>query len=452
MTKTEIKNMSLANLIDRGEFNCCCGKKHSIGTKRVLIEHEAVQHLPDLLRERGIKKPFLLSGKETFFAAGDSVCTVLSRQEIPFEKFVFSSSPVLPDEKSVGSAIMHFDFSCDAVISIGSGVINDIGKVLANATNRPYIIVATAPSMDGFASATSSMDRDGLKISLDTKAAWAIVGDLDILSHAPMHMLRSGVGDMLAKYVSLAEWRIAHILMGEYYCPVISELVAASLDKVVKAAPKLLQRDSNAIKSVMEGMVIAGKAMKYAGLSRPASGMEHYFSHIWDMRALAFDDVKADLHGIQCGVGTLLSLKVYEFFRTVTPDRKKALEYVEKFDLEEWNDQLRHFIGPGAEAMIKGEKTEGKYDKKKHADRLVIIIEKWSEIQEIIQTMPTYEEIYVMMRSLGSPTDIHYLGYSDEQIQMTFTMTKDIRDKYIGSRLAWDLGLLDEAKSILKGY
>ena len=131
---------------------------------------------------------------------GEKVMTVLTEATIPYSCYVFPESPVTPTEYSVGSAVMHFDYSCDSVIGIGSGVINDIGKILAHATGRTYMIVGTAPSMDGFASATSSMERDGLKVSLDSTFAWAIVGDTDILREAPMHMLRAGVGDMLAKY------------------------------------------------------------------------------------------------------------------------------------------------------------------------------------------------------------------------------------------------------------
>lgn len=445
MTVNDILNYNLSELINIGEFSCPCGKTHSSGTKRVIIESGAINALPDLISECGAKKPFLLSGHDSFAAAGESVCSVLDKSKIEYSKYVFPKSPVHPTEESVGSAVMHFDTSCDMVIGIGSGVINDIGKILANVTGKKYVIVGTAPSMDGFASATSSVDRDSLKVSLDSTFAWAIVGDVDILKEAPMRMLQAGVGDMLAKYVSLAEWRIAHELVGEYYCPVVAALVENALNKVVAAVPGLLKRNSEAVKAVMEGMVIAGMAMKYAGLSRPASGMEHYFSHIWDMRSLAFEDAKAELHGIQCGIATLYSLKVYDYIKCVKPVSEKALTYAEQFDFEEWSKKLFEFIGPAAEAMISGEKKEGKYDIQKHAVRLEKIIASWGKILDIINTLPSYDEILSMMKMMGAPVSANEFGYTDDQIRTTFTMTKDIRDKYIASRLLWDLGLLDDA-------
>ncbi len=449
MTANDMKNITLAELIDAGGFECECGRRHTAGTKRVIIESGAVSHLPELISECGAKKPFLLSGHDSFAAAGDKVCRTLDGAGIPYVKYVFPLSPVVPSEEAVGSAVMHFDCSCDLVIGIGSGVINDIGKILAAMSGRKYIIVGTAPSMDGFASATSSMERDGLKVSLDSSFAYAVIGDVDILKNAPMNMLVSGVGDMLAKYISLVEWLIAKLIVGEYYCPSVASLVQNSLEKVVAAVPGLIRRDESAVAAVMEGMVVAGMAMKYAGLSRPASGMEHYFSHIVDMRSLAFPECGHDLHGIQCGIATLYSLKIYDYIRTVTPDREKALAYVRAFSVEDWNEKLLAFIGPGARAMIKGEQREGKYDLGKHAARLERIISDWDEILGIIDTLPAYGEVETLLKTLGAPTSYDHLGYSAEDVRTVFTMTKDIRDKYVASRLLWDLGELDEAKKVL---
>lgn len=449
MTVQEIKSLSLEQLIALGEFQCECGKIHSVGTKRVIIEEDAISRLPELIEECGAKKPFLLSGTASFQAAGDKVCSVLEQAGIPYTKYILPGTPVKPTEGTVGSAVMHFDPTCDLVIGIGSGVVNDTGKLLAAVSGRRYMIVGTAPSMDGFASATSSMDRDGLKVSLDSTFAWAVIGDVEILAQAPMRMLQAGVGDMLAKYISLLEWKIASILVDEYYCPVVAGLVENSLARIVEATPKLLQRDHQAVKAVMEGMVIAGMAMKYAGLSRPASGMEHYFSHIWDMRSLSFPEAQADLHGIQCGIATLYSLKVYEYIRKLTPDREKALAYVSQFDVKKWHQQLSDFVGEGSSSMIAAESREGKYDVDKHRNRLERILSRWDELMALVDELPSYDSVYAIMQQMDAPLSASVFGYTAAQIGTTFTMTKDIRDKYIASRLLWDLGELENAAAAI---
>lgn len=445
MTTDEVLALGFDELLALGGFDCGCGRHHAQGVSRVAVDHGALRLLPEYLAAIGSKKPFLLSGHDTFAAAGKAVCGVLDAAGIEYGKYVFPTSPVRPTEETVGRAVVHFDFSCDSIVGIGSGVINDTGKILARVTGREYIIVATAPSMDGFVSATSSMDVDGLKVSLPSKAPWGVIGDLDILSAAPMRLLQAGVGDMLAKLTSLSEWRLAHIITGEYYCPTVAALTGRAVDNVIEKAPALLRRDAEAVRAVMQGLIIAGAAMNYAGLSRPASGTEHYLSHIWDMRALAFDDAECALHGTQAGIGTVYTLRGFEAFRKLvqTPDRQRALDFVRNFSLDDWNERLRRFIGTGAEAMIEGERREHKYDKLSHEKRLETIESSWDEICAVIDALPSSERVRKLMDGLGMPVSAQCIGYDGEALRNTFTMSKDIRDKYVSTRLYWDLGVLD---------
>ena len=415
----------------------------------VLIGKGVVYKLPDLIIKYKAEKPFVLADKNTFAAAGELVCRILTENHINFSKYVFSDEQLEPNEEAVGSAVMHYDASCDLVIGVGSGVINDIGKILSNITGHKYIVVGTAPSMDGYASATSSMNMDGLKVSLNTRAADVVIGDTDILKTAPLHMLKSGIGDMLAKYVSIAEWRIAHIITGEYYCEQVAELIRNALDKCVANAEGLLKKDDKAIEAVFEGLVIGGIAMAYAGVSRPASGVEHYFSHIWDMRGLEFG-TQVDLHGIQCAMGTWQAVQLYEKLKTLTPDEMKAKEYVMNFSYANWKSELRAFLGNSAETMITQEERENKYNKSTHSARFARIAENWDNILQILnEELPSVKRMAEIMETIGISKDLQTIGVDSQTAKMTFKSTKDIRDKYVLSRLAWDLGILDELCELL---
>ena len=123
----------------------------------------------------------------------EKACKILEENGLNVQKYVFNNDFLEPDESNVGLAIMNFDADCDIIIGVGSGVINDISKIVASVSSKPYIIVATAPSMDGYASATSSMTVEGLKISLNSKCADVIIGDTDILCNAPVKMMISGL-------------------------------------------------------------------------------------------------------------------------------------------------------------------------------------------------------------------------------------------------------------------
>lgn len=426
------------------EFSCSCGKIHSTQVDDIIIEKGAVRRVPEVLERYQSKKAFILADENTYKAAGEKVCVILDERGIAYSKFVYEGASPEPDEFAVGSCMMHYDSSCDIIVAVGSGVINDIGKIVANVTNHPYVIVGTAPSMDGYASGTSSMAMDGLKVSLPSACANVIIGDIDILKDAPKRLLQAGLGDMLAKYVSICEWRIANLITGEYYCETIAQMVRDALKKCVDNAEGLLKREEEAIQAVFEGLIIGGVAMSYAGVSRPASGVEHYFSHVWDMRALEFG-TSMDLHGIQCAIGTFISAKLYEQMKEMTPDKEKALAYVKDFSYAEWSKILCDFLGKSSDAMIALEEKEHKYDVELHQKRLELILEKWDEIVAIIEEeLPSSAQIERIMDDIEAPKTLEEIGLGDTSLELTFKSTKDIRDKYVLSRLAWDLGVIDE--------
>lgn len=423
---------------------CKCGKKHINPVEEVIAGKGVINRLPEILKRYSAKNVFILADVNTYKVAGELVINLLENANIKYFKYIFKDADLEPDEKSVGSAVMHFNTECDVIVAVGSGVINDIAKILAKLSGKKYIIVATAPSMDGYASESSSMSMDGVKVSLGSKCPDVIIGDVDILKTAPDNMLRSGMGDMLAKYISICEWRIANIITGEYYCEEVAQMIREALKCCTDNAKALLERDENAILAVFEGLVKGGVAMAYAGVSRPASGVEHYLSHIWDMRGLEFG-TPVDLHGIQCAIGTYIAAQIYEKIKKISPDKDKAIKYAENFDFGKWSDELRNFIGQGAEAMIELEAKEKKYDTEKHRERIDVIAENWEKILDIIaEEIPAISEIEKIFSTIQLPKEPKEIGFSNELIPMTFKSSKDIRDKYVLSRLAWDLGILDE--------
>ena len=421
--------------------DCDCGRTHAFSIDDIIVERGAIDRVAEVVERYGAKKVFLLADRNTYEAAGKRILEALLANGFSVSKHVFSTGELEPDEHTVGSAVMGFDPTCELILAVGSGVINDVGKILANVSGKPYVIFGTAPSMDGYASATSSMSVGGLKVSLPSKQANVIMTDTEILAKAPTVLLQAGIGDMLAKYVAICEWRIANVVVEEYYCSRIAELVLSSLEKCVSNLDGLLNRDEEAVANVFEGLVVCGIGMSLAGCSRPASGVEHYFSHIWDMRGLAKGTPVA-LHGIQCALGTRLAIQKYDAIKKLTPDKDNALAYAAGFDFAAWSETLRAFVGTGAESMIAQEAKEGKYDLSKHAARLETILSRWSDLVEIMNTMPSEEEIVSILDRLGAPKTVEEIGLDAEILPLTFAATKDIRDKYVLSRLYWDLGLL----------
>ena len=444
---TTFAHLPLEQLLQKGGFHCPCGVHHQTDLRFFHVGPGAINRTPETLRALGLRRPFVVFDKNTRAAAGLSLLALLQSQNIPFAQFCFDMDHVEPDEFAVGALTMALDPSCDALIAVGSGVINDVCKVVAKATRLPQIAVATAPSMDGYASNSSSMHENGVKVTLYNQCPAAIIADTDILAQAPMRMLHSGLGDMLAKYISICDWRIAHLVTGEYFCPEVAALVRRSLQKCVEHADKLAARDPDVIAAVTEGLVLSGVAMSFAKVSRPASGLEHYFSHMWEMMAMEKEQ-KADFHGIQVGVGTLLTLQLYDWIKTLSPDPARAEAFMDGFDPAQWEQMVNRIFGRTAPQILAVERDTNKNDPKAHAARFAQIRAHWPEILGIIaDELPPTEQIHALMSGLGMPMFPSDLGLSPETTMDAYEGAREIRDKYQCNNLLWDLGFAREARA-----
>jgi len=439
----DFSNFSTEELLRDGGFDCDCGYHHEAPVKYLKIGSGAVKNIPDALAALGCKKPYIVCDLNTKKAAWDRVEPVLKEAGIEYSMFCFNTTKRLePNEEVMGAITFGFDKSCDVVLALGSGVINDACKIIASIANIPAMVVGTAPSMDGYASNSSAMIIGGLKFSLYHGMPAAIICDTDIMKDAPMRMLWAGLGDMIAKYIAICEWRIGALINGDPYCEKIAILVRRSLDKVTSAADKLATRDPQVVGDIAEGLVLSGIAMSFAGNSRPASGLEHYFSHMWEMMALERGG-DSDLHGIQVGVGSYLTFKVYEQIKKLTPDKEKAMNWMKNFDAAKWEADVQKWFGSVAPGIIASAAKDKRNDPERHAKRVELICENWDKILKIIdEELPTFDRIMEIMTVSGMPIRPAELGVSEDDVRAALCASRDIRDKYLSSTMLWDLGLL----------
>ena len=442
-----LRDMTLEELTREGGIPCSCGKVHRCGLRYFKAGPGAVRCLPEALALRGRKRPLVVMDPNTQKAAGRQVLSALDAAGIPHTDFVFppTQGKMEPDEYAVGSLTMAVDPACDVILAVGSGVINDCCKVVSHACRLPSMVVCTAPSMDGYCSNSASMIQNHIKVSLYNACPEAIIADTDILATAPDIMLQAGLGDMLAKYVSVCEWRISHLIHDDPYCEEIAGMVRSCLKKVVDHADGLMRREPEALQAVLEGLVISGISMAFAEISRPASGLEHYFSHLWEMQALQ-RGVPSDLHGIQVGVGTLLTLWIYEnMLSGEQVDIQRAQDAMAAFSPAQWEADMRRIFGPIAPSILAIEEKTGKNKPETQREHLDRIVANWPLIRQIIrEELPPRADIYALMQRCGMPLTPHDLSLTRQDTVDALLGSREIRDKYLTSSLLWDLGLLDE--------
>lgn len=301
------------------EYSCACGKSHKVDIQAIRVGSGVIQELPGILRDLGASHIFLVADNYTFEAAGRQVEQLLDQAGLPYHKRVFQTeTPLVPNEYALGSVLAAMTSQDDMLLAVGSGTLNDVTKYVSARTGVPYVIAATAPSMDGYASTVAPTILDGFKTTLPAVYPAAIVADVDILKDAPMPMLTAGFGDIIGKFTSLADWRLSHQLNGEYYCPEVAGVIEAAVETCAANAQALAQREPQAIQAVTEALILSGLAMGMVGVSRPASGAEHQMAHYWEMDALRRGE-EHPLHGNAVGVGTVLAASLYEMAAEYVP-------------------------------------------------------------------------------------------------------------------------------------
>ena len=411
---------------------CSCGKLHRTDMRFLRVGEGALIELPELIGRLGAKRVMLLAGPQTDRAAGEKL---------------------QPNEAAVDRAVREADPRCDLMLAVGSGSVNDVCKAAATRLGLPQLTVGTAPSMDGYTSASSSLEVNNTKASLPERAPVGLLCDLDVMAAAPMRLLWAGLGDMIAKRSSLIEWRIAALVNGEPYCPEVAAMVRRAYEKAMAGAPGLGRRDRQAVQNVIEGLLLSGIGMSYMDSSRPASGQEHYFSHCWEMMAIARGR-DYDLHGVYVGVGTPIALRILERMAALTPSMERVEQAIARFDNRAWEQRLeRVFPGTGS-ALAALEKSTRNNDPEQRRCRAARLIEHWEEIRRIIRDdLPDITAMEESMRWVGMPVRPADIGLDAREVADAFVCSRDIRDKYLTSSMLFDLGYLEEFEAwILEEY
>ncbi|MBE5784144.1 MAG: sn-glycerol-1-phosphate dehydrogenase [Clostridiales bacterium] len=408
--------MKINDLLGR-EMACSCGKKHKVDIRYVCVEKGAIQKLSQ--RCEKYERILLVADENTFAAAGREAESQLGGKMAG--KLIYSSAHghVVPDEKSIALMEENLPQNCDLIVGVGSGVINDLCKYVSFEKKLPYIIVATAPSMDGYASSGAAMITAGMKVTYTTHPPMEIIADTDVLCKAPKEMIAGGYGDMVGKYSSLCDWKLGALLHGEYFCQEVYDLVKDTTDHICTLAGGLLAGDEEAIRALTEGLILSGISLSMVQTTRPGSGSEHHLSHYFEIVGLIKDEFSFS-HGINVGYGAVLMAKVRE-------DMRKAERYIFQGDdqerrLRDWQRIYGDFVDEVAAIQEKA----GWYRRFDGA----ALQEKWPEICNILSECPTREETLRMIGQVGLDYADFEKTYGLEKIKDALRYGKDLKDRY----------------------
>lgn len=395
---------------------CACGQVHTCDIQAVYIEKNAILRLEALCAEYG--RILLVADENTFAAAGAQTQAALADKHL--EQVIFPGTEILvPNEAAIERVQASLE-GADLIIGIGSGVIQDLCKYVSFQSGVPYMVVATAPSMDGYASNGAAMITGGMKVTYKAGLPVAILADTQVLANAPMDMLQAGYGDIIGKFSALNDWKLSQCVNGEYFCAYIYDLTYTQIRRTLALANGISQRDEESIQTLMEALVIIGILMSFAGSSRPASGSEHHLSHFFEITGI-LSGTEYFPHGIDVAYSTVITAQLRE-----TLLAKPFPGSIYRPAREQLAQTIHQVYGAVADGCMALQDQVGHYAK----DRSGIYREKEAQIRQILAEMPSAGEIQQMLSLVGLDIQEFYKLYGKKRIDDAILYAKDLKDRY----------------------
>lgn len=408
------------------EQTCSCGKTHTCNIKHVFIEPNVLEKYASLLKN--YNRALIVADQNTYEVFGRDVETAVA-EKVETVCVLKREGILVPNEAAIAEMQACITKETDLIIGVGSGVIQDLCKYVSFAAKLPYHIVATAPSMDGYASVGSALILENVKVTLNCRVPEAIIADTNIIKEAPMEMIQAGYGDILGKFSCLNDWKLSRVVNNEYFCQFVYDLTMEMVYRVKDSGKALQNRDPEAIQNLMEALIGVGIAMAYVGNSRPASGSEHHLSHYFEVVGLLRNEPYF-MHGTDVVYSTYYTQRIREMLLQLDNVEEHVAE-----SKEEREANLHRIYGSAAMEIIALQDRIGWYE----IDRLPTYQAKWNEIKEVLREVPSCEEIKGYIESVGLDLKEFTTLYSEEKIENALKYAKDIKDRYSVLWMYYDL-------------
>ena len=407
----------------------------------IYIGKDAITHLIEYCKKHGLSRFTLVADQNTWPVFGKSVTAELKQHGYDVNTIVLTGQEIIADEHYIVQVLVHAGNDDRTYIAVGSGTVTDIVRFASHRTKSSFISIPTAPSVDGFTSASSSLAIGRLKQTISAQAPVAIFSDLAILCAAPRAMIAAGFGDMLGKFTSLADWRLGQLLWGEPHDERIAQRTRNAAQSCINRVAEIGKASQDGVRTLMDGLIESGFCMTQAGYSRPAAGAEHYLSHFWETKLLR-ENRPAILHGAKVGVACIIVAQYYERLRQLSQSDVLARLRVSAVPNRAQEIQrIGETYGPLAEKIVAEQApfldlTEHTYELLKQK-----IIDGWSEIQQIAASVPPPQELTKLLRTVGGPTNPAMLGLSDEEVALALDTSHYFRNRFTVMKLNRILGI-----------
>jgi glycerol-1-phosphate dehydrogenase [NAD(P)+] len=417
-------------------------------TREVAVERGAAAALPLVAaRSANGARWMVVADSNTWPAAGSAADAQLRLHgTLTAEPLVLPAQPRLKPSAATSQQIANWLRENDALpVAVGSGVINDLVKHAATLVNKPYICMATAASMDGYAASGAALMQDGFKRTLACPPPVAVLADPDVLAAAPRAMTGWGYGDLAGKAVAGADWLLADALGIEAINPAPFALVQDHLEDWLARPEQLAAGEPEALGGLLTGLLVSGFAMQSHGNSRPASGSDHQFSHLWEMENLQVNGEPA-AHGACVGVGCVAMLALYEWLLAQPQAALCAARAEDAQDAAAIEREIETALGSGEVAGAALKEMQAKRAIGGRRQRVERLARVWPQLhQTLAARLVSAATMQQRLRAVGAAAHPSDLGIALPTLAQDYRRARLIRRRYTLLDLLEDLGWLDRA-------
>ncbi len=388
---------------------CVCGREHSLETRKVVVAEKALENFEEYMQELG------LTGRRT--VVYDEITWKLTEgKHVKADQNIILDPKGLRAEDILIENMMKDLDHPEVIVAVGAGTIMDFGRYPAYKLGIPFVAIPTLASSDGFTANICSAIMNGQKKSTPMCAPVLVVADLDIISGAPARLIASGINDILAKYTSLADWRISHLVDGEYYCPMVADLAEHALKLMRGAADKYAATGVADHEAMTMAQMESGLTMQLMDNSRAASGAEHLMAHLVEMHPPRFENAEG-IHGECVGVGTFQCIREYHKLASMKPKAKPFTPLTEAWVLEKFGERLAPGIMKENENDVLGTFPSQN------------IVDHWDEIKAMLDALPSVEEMDKLYSDCGCKYLPEHIGIDPALADEMLDISAAIRNR-----------------------
>ncbi len=419
--------------VDLGHLTkpCVCGREHTLTTQMVRIEPGAVSLLEEILVE--YENPIFICDSNTRAAAEpfleeefkDYLVIELDPEGLQVEKEILDKVMSQVDACDRGLS----SIGVDLLVAIGAGTIHDLARYVAGEYNIPFVSVPTAASMDGYASALMTYDPGGIEKSIPSVAPLWILADTNIFANAPWRLTAAGVSGLISSYTALTDWKIAEMVAGEYYCPVIAERQEETTERILRKLDEIRDGEPEAMEELMYALILSGMTTQLIDDGRAISGAEHHLSHLWEMEVL--QPLPDTLYGERLCAATCIMLDCYKELVPALAGRHLKKDVVETRGLE--MGLIENYFAE--EALIEQVITENTPDPLDEID-VEDLLEEMEGIANIVRRLPNAGELREKLRRIGCKVTPAEIDLDESLIPLGLDLAPYVRNRITLLRLA----------------